>query len=448
MVSPDETRSIPDSLERRSDGLGEAPGNSDKISGADQAPEEEITTKQLKTTLSYRAFVLVSASFVLFEILFLSLYLDTYWFPVNIRWLGIPCVLLIVPVAHFFLRFVESKAGSRIASPLKKGLPLVIYTNWLKTSDSALAIGRRQIAFDHIDELWLTIFGNLHIRTRALRGNDDLVAFRFDETSDLIFKLPFGITSPENQRFVIGLIKSKRPAVKLNQRLEKKLKAAVLPHAAKVPLVGSIIMFAVLLDLGQANFGYLEILKGYYLADRSARDGKLAEALQHFERAESIQENALKFSWVNNKLFREGKGASGVLQARAEALVHMKRPEEALQSLKLALEQSPKTFRINLKMARLLHDLGREQEALAQVTEAIDSRKESFLARLYMLAMYESANKDDVAVRLLKVYEGELKDEVFGDEPVWPPGGNRFAHDYWYREDIDFVFGKLVKKRR
>ena len=38
----------------------------------------------------------------------------------------------------------------------------------------------------------------------------------------------------------------------------------------------------------------------------------------------------------------------------------------------------------------------------------------------------------------------DLTESTFAHEPVWPPGGNRFIHDVFYKDDINFVFDRLL----
>jgi len=37
-----------------------------------------------------------------------------------------------------------------------------------------------------------------------------------------------------------------------------------------------------------------------------------------------------------------------------------------------------------------------------------------------------------------------LTESTFAHEPMWPPGGNRFIHDVFYKDDINFVFDRLL----
>jgi hypothetical protein len=45
------------------------------------------------------------------------------------------------------------------------------------------------------------------------------------------------------------------------------------------------------------------------------------------------------------------------------------------------------------------------------------------------------------------LYVQRLIDIAFGDEPLWPPGGNRFLHELIYLDDATFVFDRLIGKR-
>lgn len=404
----------------------------------------------IPTNWGYRGFVLVSCTFVIFELIFLSLYSSTSWFDTDLRYCGIPVVIVLIPVAHQVLLSFERTILLLLASPFRGGLPLIIYWHWLKMGDKAFTFGLRKVAYSSIDELKLTFWGNVHIRTRALRlgvsdDERDLVKTGSTGPTDLILKLPLSVVSPQYQKKFVETIKSANPDVLINKRLTKKLAASDVSGSQMISLMGAVILFVVLLDLGQASYTYLDVLKNYYNADLHARKNEMVEAAKYFEQGDKLRLEALPMSWIKVKFFDEGNGASGVKVARAEALWHLGRKEEAIAECREALKLSPKAFRINLRMARWLNSMNKTGEAKAEIEQAIELKKDSFLPRGYMVALQYQRTGAEEANRLYDTYLKELDDELFGEEPVWPPGGERFLHDVWYREDLTFVFDKLLR---
>ncbi len=420
------------------------------ISDAKPEPVTSLMDKPIPTAWGYRGFVLVSTAFILFELIFVSLYSSTSWFATDIRYLGIPVVLLLIPVAHQILLSFESRLLLKIALPLRNGLPLVLYWHWLKLGENELTIGLRKVAYSAVDELKLTIWGNLHIRTRALRlgvnvheaGQNGSSA---KEPTDLIFKLPLGVVSPQFQKKFIETVKIHKPNVLINERLRKKLDQQDVSASQMIGVMGAAILLIVLIDLGQASYTYLDVLKNYYNADLSARKSERADSERYFAQGEKILKESLPLSWIKIKFFDEGNGAAGVKVARAEALWHMGRREEAIDECRNALKLSPKAFRINLRLARWLNASNAPEKAKTEIEQAMEIKKDSFLPRGYMVALEFDRSGKEPAEKLYETYLKELDDELFGEEPVWPPGGERFLHDIWYREDLTFVFNRLLK---
>ncbi len=448
--------------------LNSEPSNSPKGNAANKMD------KPIPTAWGYRGFVLVSCTFVIFELIFVTLYSTTSWFSTDIRYLGIPVVIVLLPIAHQILLSFERKILLKIASPLRDGLPLILYWNWIKLDETALSIGLRKVAYSAIDELKLTIWGNLHIRTRALRtgfentsdarisagdGNvstgdarvlaDDAsvsAASSKGEPTDLIFKLPLGVVSPQFQKMLIETVKKANPHVEINKRLRKRLSQQDVSTTQMVGVMGAAFLLIVLLDLGQASYTSLDVLKNYYLADLNARKHEMAVAESYLETGDKLITGALPMSWIKTKFFDEGNGAAGVKVARAEALWQLGRREEAVAECRNALKLSPKGFRINLRMARMLTAMGSPKEAKAEIEQAMEANKDSFVPNEYMMALALETSGKLEAQKLYETYLKELDEEVFGEEPVWPPGGERMIHNVWFREDLTFLFQRLFKQ--
>ncbi len=310
-----------------------------------------------------------------------------------------------------------------------------------------------------IDEVALTFWGNLHIRSYSLTGRREKNGK--PEPPPLVFKIPFSVVDQPKQRMLIDTIKKYRPNLQTNKRLRKRLDSDELPAASKIQMFGAAFLFWVLMDVGHSTFSYLEMLKGYHLAQfiiRHPADLELTgrteplnetevkeEAQKNFDRAEDLRTHPLPWSWVTNTLLSKGSVAAGAQEARSEALWYLGNKEESIKAVEAALKFSPKSFRYNLRMARLFYELGRLPEARSQIRQAIDNHRDSLLPRLYMVALIEETKDQPKARKFYEIYKEELDYEVFGTEPHWPPGGNTFVHDVWYREDLQFVLDKLVK---
>lgn len=434
--------------------LNSEQSNSPKVNAANKMD------KPIPTAWGYRGFVLVSCTFVVFELIFVTLYSSTSWFSTDIRYLGIPVVIVLLPIAHQILLSFERKILLKVASPLRNGLPLILYWNWIKLDETALSIGLRKVAYSAIDELKLTIWGNLHIRTRALRNGVEMTsdarilaenggvsaAGSKVEPTDLIFKLPLGVVSPQFQKLLIETVEKANSHVEINKRLRKRLSQQDVSTTQMVGVMGAAFLLIVLLDLGQASFTSLDVLKNYYLADLNARKHEMADAERYLETGDKLITGALPMSWIKTKFFDEGNGAAGVKVARAEALWQLGRREEAVAECRKALKLSPKGFRINLRMARMLTAMGSPKEAKAEIEQAMEANKDSFLPNEYMMALELETSGKLEAQKLYETYLKELDEEVFGEEPVWPPGGERMIHNVWFREDLTFLFQRLFKQ--
>src|SRR5262249_665423 len=112
-----------------------------------------------------------------------------------------------------------------------------------------------------------------------------------------------------------------------------------------------------------------------------------------------------------------------------------------------AAEQAPKSFTFRLRLARLYVALGKEAEAKEEINKVGDDHKDSFLPRLYMLAVLLEANQLKSARDCMYAYLGHLDKEVFSPPPVWPPGEAPFLHELLYRDDLDFITQRLLNRK-
>ncbi|HEY9867975.1 MAG TPA: tetratricopeptide repeat protein, partial [Candidatus Obscuribacterales bacterium] len=298
------------------------------------------------TTWGHRAFVLVGMGFVVFEIAFLTLYGSDFWFDADVSKLGIPSVLAALLVTHFLLTWMESPSGCRFFAPIWKGRPPVVYKKWISQDETGITFGVRHVIWQAIDSVTATFWGNAQVRSRAVCGPAALEA-------DLVLKFPLGVASVAAQKAFVDRLAGEHPGVALNARLHKRVSARDLKGTALVQCLGGAFMFLVLLDVGHSTFTFLQMMKEYYLCQTSARDDDMAAAREHFAAAENILAHPPPFSWVTNKLLKEGVVGAGVQQSRSEALWRLGRRAEALEAARKAVELAPDRFRFNLRLARL-----------------------------------------------------------------------------------------------
>jgi hypothetical protein len=92
--------------------------------------------------------------------------------------------------------------------------------------------------------------------------------------------------------------------------------------------------------------------------------------------------------------------------------------------------------------------VGKSQQAEEQIELAIENHKGNFLSALYMVALKQQHPPavSTAAKAAYAKYKAVIDDEVFAaaDGPQWPPGGERFLHDIWYRDDVEYVFSRLI----
>lgn len=407
----------------------------------------------LKTTGAHAWFTLVGSAFVVFQIIFVTLFSNEFWFALNLRWLGPVAVLIAIPIAHLLLSLQETPRAIDLLSFIWKEKPPIIYRSWLTLNDplfgSGIRFGNRNIAWNVIDSVELSFLGNLVLRSRTVSGAAPKTDSKFDAkltAPEVVLKFPFGVGSYDDQKKLIELIQQARPDVVLNDRLKKKLDTPELKAAAKIPQLGAIFLTLVLFDVGYSLFSYLECMKCFYLAQRDAIAGNNTSAAAQYAEAVDIKNHPLPISWVTYKVMKEKPVGPGVNLAQADALWLMGKHNEAIECAEKALELSPKNFRTNLQLARMFAAEGKISDAEHQLELAKENHKDSFLPQLYMVALKQKSptHLDEPARAAYSKYREELDGDLFADEPHWPPSGDRFLHDVWYRKDVDFVWNKLI----
>lgn len=414
-----------------------------------------MATRLIKTSLSHRGYSLVKMSYPLFGLVFIDMFSTSNWFESDIRWLGIPTIIAILVSAHVFLLFLQTDRAARLFYLIHRGKPPAVYLNWLEVSDDAdptIKFGLRGLNLSCVDELHLTIWGNLIFKSRSVCGSVIKNGVELIEADD-VFKIPFGVVSSQDQKEFVDLVQKVRPDVMLGKRLQKRMSAKHVKGEDYIQALGAVFLLFVLFDLSFSLFGYLEMLKHYHLAQVTARgsfgsqpEGEIS-AEDHFKTAESMLESPPGISLVKRTVLHKGYSTGAVYQSRAEALWYLNRKEEAIKSLETALEYYPKSLRMHLELARWLALNGQIREARKVLADMADEHEDSLLPRLYTIVLFSQGGDKAKAKRYYDIYADKLDLEVFGEEPWWPPGGNRYLNDSWSRDDVHFLLDELLKSK-
>jgi tetratricopeptide (TPR) repeat protein len=378
--------------------------------------------RKLPASKGHQLLTLIGFSFVFFEIIFVSLYSDEFWFSLDIRLLGIPAILLVAGLSHFILLALQSDRACRIADPIWKGRPPVAYTRWVTVDGEGFSYGVRNIKWAAVDELFLTFFGNLEIRSDAFSGP--------------VFKFPFGYPFPSEQKVFLNYARAGNPSLRVNKRLEKRIESPIVAGQNIIQLLGAAMMSLVLFDVGFSSFNYLEMLKHYHLAEKQRSASEL-------QQADNMLLHPFPWSYVANRFLNVGSSGAGVHQARAHAELALGNLDGALIDAAKASEMTPDSFRTYLLQARILSEEGKEKEARIAIDKAIEHHKDSLLPRLYLIANAGS-DSDSAKQSAYAASLQHLEESTFADEPRWPPGGNLFVHDVFYSDDVHYIFDRLL----
>lgn len=382
--------------------------------------------RKLPASKGHQLLTLIGFSFIFFEIIFVFLYSDEFWFSLDIRWLGIPVILLVAALSHFILLALQSDVACRFLQPLWKGRPPIAYTRWLTVDSDGFTYGIRHIKWSAVDEFFLTFFGNLEIRSDSFSGP--------------VFKFPFGLALPEEQRAFFEYAKERKSDLRSNARLEKRINSPIVRGQNFIQFLGAAMMAFVLIDLGYSSFNYLEMLKHYHLARTERSAGEL-------RKGDEILEHPLPISWVTNRFLHNGPSGAGTFQARANAEIALGDLSGALSDADKAIAITPDNFRLHLFKARILTVQNKHAEAKAAIDRAIEHHKDSLLPRLYLIANV-GKNSEDAKQKAYASSLEELGESTFSDEPRWPPGGNRFLSETLYSDDIHFIFDQLLAVKK
>jgi tetratricopeptide (TPR) repeat protein len=322
-------------------------------------------------------------------------------------------------VTHFILLALQSKAACRFGQPIWRGKPPVAYLRWLTVDADGFTYGIRHIQWTAVDEMFLTLFGNLEIRSDAFSGP--------------VFKIPFGYGSQADQKIFVEQARAANPSMRSNRRLDSRIASPIVKGQNVIQLLGAGFMALVLIDVAFSLFAYLEMLKHYYLAQAQPSRAEL-------QQADYMHAHPFALSWVTNGFLNSKGSAADIYQARANANIALGDLDAAVADSDTAIKLKPDGFRLYLLKARILAKQGKSDQAAAAIKLAIEHHQNSILPKLYLIA-----NDDDKKAAYDAVMK-ELNQSTFEGEPRWP-GVNNSLNESYYSDDIHFIFDKLVKQQ-
>jgi hypothetical protein len=408
----------------------------------------------LPTSTGHQILTLIGAGFLCFEFVFLVAYFDQSWFALDGRFFGIPAVLLSVLVAHFLLLFAESRRACRWFSLIFKGKPAVAYRKWLQLGETGFLFGLKQVRYLAVDELELTLLGNLVVKSKAVCGEG--AAF-----PDRVLKVPFAIAETGQQQMLLATIRSHKADFVENKRLLKSqesaasgseeagkgkfnLKALVQKGPQITQLTTAAIMALLLLDVGYSSFYYLELLKNYYLAETDLLAASSSEADRHFARAEDLRLHPLPFSWVSARFLKSSNVAAGIWEQRSRVLWLEGKRAEAIEDGRKAIDEQPTSLRHRLYQTRLLVEENKIPESREQINKILEEHKHALMPRLYILAIVKEHENAKLVQQEYKAQMDACYEDTYENEPRWPPGGNCFFTELFYSDDSRFLLDRFL----
>jgi hypothetical protein len=394
----------------------------------------------IKTSPFHQGFTLLGRSSMTFAFLLILLYSTSFWFSYNASYFGIPAIVVALLWTNYLLRGFESESACRLFSFLLQGKPPVIYKHWLKINDTTLSFGTYKLLFSAINNLSLSPLGNLIFKSTALSGH---LKKGDADPGTVVLKIPFSAIGLQQQKDFITLLKEKNPQITFAPSVNAVLNKPILKSTNYIHTLTLIIFIGILCDIGHATFEYVELLKRYYLSQQAANDKNTTAALKQYESAEWLKSHCSRFSLVTPKLLNNTSTAAGLLESRSKALWGIGKKDEALAAQIEAAKLVPKSFKINLRLARLYTKMGQPEKANEAIDIVADKHKHSLLPKLYTAALLFDKQNASEAKTVLQRYLSSLDEDYFSPPPIWPPAGEEAIHELFVRDDLEFLLSKL-----
>lgn len=415
------------------------------------SPQNQGTSQAMliRTSRFHKSFTLLGRSTVTFAIILIIFYSTSFWFPYNAADLGFIVILFSLIFTYCLLRGAESHLFCRLWSPLLKGKPPIIFTRWLEVEENRFKFGLYKLLFSAINNVSLSPFGNLIFKSQALSGP---IKKGEINPAGTVLKLPFSAIDLKTQQEFVALLKEKCPQATLGTSLTAIQNKPILKSTTYIHILSSFIFFLILLDIGQSTFGYLELLKRYYLSDKASLEKSKDIAQKEFQSAEQLRAHPPQFSFVAPKLLHSTSTAAGLQESRSKALWGIGKKDEAIVAQAYAAKLAPKSYKINLRLARLFTELGQIENAKKTIDALAEKHKHALLPKLYLANLFLKENDKQKATLTLQYHYDYLVNGIsnhnggeaayFSTPPVWPPGGEEVLHELFYRDDLEFLLPK------
>jgi tetratricopeptide (TPR) repeat protein len=434
--------------------------------------------------LSHSIYTLIGFAWPAFGMLFLILLCSSDWFALSfpIQWLFPLVCLFALLLGHLTAMALESRAVTEALYFFRRGMPLIFYRRFavlqtkaagggagaLERGQPAIVFGAKRVLLSAVDELYLTFLGVLEIKSYAASGRvvkaEATVGNAPLNKADLLARVPIGALALSDQKRLVEIFRDGRPGLIVNKRLDDRLNSPIVKGQALISAMGAVVLLYALFDVSYATFTWLEMLKDYYgsqlcmrhpdkaqaflgTAGAATKNFEKARAQELYDKAEQLRTHPFALSWAYRALFSNGNSAAQLLGIRAETLYWLGRRDEAMEVLQQALLLKPSGYKMQLQLVRMLAAGGRRDRAREILDKVLEKHKDVLMPRVYNYALV--AQDDQAARALYKRYLTELDTEVFGDEPSWPPGGEKPLMEMWRRDDLEFLvpfFAPAAKK--
>lgn len=467
-----------------------------------------LARRRINPSVAHTVYTLIGFAWPAFGVIFLTLLCSTDWFAVNIVWYAPVAIVASLAIGHIIAMALESNAATRLFYFFKHGSPLLFYRRFAsviepKASDAAasavleighpaITFGHRRVLFEAVDELYLTFLGTLELRSyaasghvfeRALEHVDGQALSNTEEAllnrPDVLLRVPLSILNLSEQKEFVSLFSKFNAHVVVNKRLTDRLQSPVVKGQTVVQAIGAAVLVFALCDVTYATFTWLELLKNYYGAQICMRHpeqaavflkSKTSEKTENstavtaqalYDRAEKLRLNPAPISWAYRALFESASSKAQLGAVRAETLYRLGRPDEAIAALGNVDDKSH-GMKAKLQLVRYLVAQGKGDRAATVLDELIEKHKDVLLPRVYREALL-AANTGEIEAKgadgtkkaaenasiaaVKTTYEKYLRsfdEEYFGDEPAWPPGGEKAIMEMWKRDDLTFLAERLL----
>ena len=435
--------------------------------------ETSYSIQSFRPSIVHRIYVLIGLAWPVFGIIFIYFLCDASWLSGDFRLSPYFPLATIAALGTGYLlaRFLSSKLLARLFAFIKHGQPFLYFDRAVDIAASMdpdkpalMKSGLLQLDMTRISRLHLTLLGVMEMRSDDITGGG---------TSYVLARMPLSVLSLADQKDLVEAFKKYRPDLIVSDRLAKRLMSSVVKGQGMVQALGALVLVAALIDVSYASFVWLDILKEHYAAQTLARtdaiyggtvqeklerarsrrnlrtswtggaddrDSLKKEASKRYRHAEQMRATPFPLSCAFKALFTCSNSASQLDIIRAETLRDLGRPEEACEILQGVVAKKQPGVKAHLALVRLLIDMGQIKAAQSELLTIEDAHKDLLLPKVLRLDLERRLGADaKERASLLARSMQELDEQVFGDEPAWPPGGERPITEMWHRQDLEIL---------